>query len=156
MHSSLMFVVVGFLILLCWLAFSSRGVGCKGAYQYFKNNKGIMSGVRMALIFTMVFALIGFLGGCATKTGTFFNEAKVYSGIDHTMQKSSPQCHSGGLDAKSTSNLGLKLNLFETTDSKFKTNVKYTHHSCAFNKDQNLYDAVGVEVEYIFWDKNSF
>ena len=62
----------------------------------------------------------------------------------------SPQCVSNStqVDDKTTSNLGIVVNLYESPDTKFRSNIKYTHHSCAFNTDVRIYDALGVEFTY--------
>ena len=57
----------------------------------------------------------------------------------------------GTIDDQTTSNVGLKYHLFESLDERFKTNIKYTHHSCAFYVDDQQYDAFGLELEYKLW-----
>ena len=84
--------------------------------------------------------------------GTWFNDATVFLGIDHT-KKVSPQCRDGGFDDRSTSNLGMKLNVWESPSKNVRVNAKYTHHSCAINPDNRSYDGVGVEVEWKVWSR---
>lgn len=82
--------------------------------------------------------------------GTWFNDAGVFMGIDHT-KKLSPMCQGGGFDDRSTSNLGAKLNVWQSPSGNVRFNTMYTHHSCALNPDSKSYDAIGVQVEWTFW-----
>lgn len=82
--------------------------------------------------------------------GTWFNDATLYMGLDHP-RKQSPQCVGGGMDDRSTSNMGLRLNMWESTNERVRVNTKYTHHSCALNQDRNTVDAIGLEVEIKLW-----
>lgn len=117
--------------------------------EYFstRTGKGILKGIVLAVVFAVALAL---LSGCAG--GTYFNDASVYAGLDHT-KKLSPQCEDRGPDNRTTSNLGLRGNLYESQDGRFRTNAKYTHHSCAFSPDDKSYDALGVELEYKLWSR---
>ncbi len=131
-------------LVVVWLLWSLKGQSIK-AYFSTKTGKGILKGIVAAIAFALVFTLIG----C---TGTYLNDASVYTGLDYTRGQS-PQCGSSGIDDKTTSNLGLRLNLYESEDETFRTNAKYTHHSCAFNPDKDNYDAVGIELEYKFYSR---
>lgn len=76
----------------------------------------------------------------------------IYLGVDYPMlNRPSPQCWDDGVDNKTTSNGGVTLN--GLTYGPLHVNAKYTHHSCAFNSDRNLYDAAGVEVIWYFFDR---
>lgn len=136
---------IGLIVLVVgWLLWSLKGQSIK-VYFGTKTGQGILKGIVIAVVFGLVFVLIG----C---TGTYFNDASVYTGLDYTAEQS-PQCRSFGADDKTTSNLGLKLNLYESEDESFRTNAKYTHHSCAFNPDKANYDAIGIELEYKFYSR---
>lgn len=82
--------------------------------------------------------------------GTWLNDASLYMGLDHP-RKQSAQCESGGMDDRSTSNMGLRMNLWESTNERVRVNAKYTHHSCVLNRDRNTTDAIGLEVEVKLW-----
>tara|TARA_R110002153_G_scaffold252016_1_gene409685 strand:- start:1556 stop:2020 length:465 start_codon:yes stop_codon:yes gene_type:complete len=151
--SAALFVGISITVIALWIALVFRGVPIGNVIDYFKKNSKIFSGIKFAIIFSIFFVAVGYISGCSTSSGTYLNSATVYSGIDYSLVRPSPQCTSEGVDDRSTSNLGLKVNLFTSTDRKYKTNLKYTHHSCAFNPDQNLYDAVGIEFEYGFWER---
>lgn len=88
--------------------------------------------------------------GCTT--GTYLKRGDIFVGIDNA-SVTSPQCFKEGINNKLTSNLGAKLNLYTTEDNKMKTNLKYTHHSCVYNRDRNLYDAFGLELEYQLFNR---
>lgn len=142
------FVGVLFGSFTLWMLWSLRGENLK---RYFSTDtgKGILKGIVLAMAFILALVGIGALAGCS---GKFINDAHVYGGLDYT-KKSSPSCVSGTADDNTTSNLGVKANLYESVDKKFRTNAKYTHHSCAFYEDDQQYDAVGVELEYQIWSK---
>lgn len=136
-------------LLLIWMVYSLRGVNW---IEYFKTKTGleILKGIVIALSFSIILGLVSLLTGC---TGTYFNEASVYAGIDQSKRPVSPQCISGSVDSRATSNLGFKINAYQSEDKTFKSNLKYTHHSCAFGEDRNTYDAIGGELEYKFWSR---
>jgi len=94
----------------------------------------IKGGVVKALFVFLIVGLISFLAGCS-----------VFAGIDYT-EKVSPQCMLGGLDDRATSNLGFRGMIYQ--DDRLTVSAKYTHHSCAWSTDQNVYDGVGIELEY--------
>ena len=142
--SLLQFLITMVVVLVLWGLFSLRKSG--NPIKYLKKNKDVWSGIRFALIFSVVIASLSLLNGCA---GSWVRDGSVYMGLDLPSEQS-PQCLDvrGQYDDKTTSNLGLRLNIFESDDTRFRTNAKYTHHSCAFNKDVRVYDALGVEFEY--------
>lgn len=107
-----------------------------------KAGKGIASGILAALLFACVFGL----AGCS---GHYFNDASVFVGLDYTKQPS-PMCKPGP-DPHTTSNMGLRGNIWRSDDNDTEVNAKYTHHSCAFNEDAASYDApYAVEIEHTF------
>lgn len=109
---------------------------------------GILKGIVLAILFA---AVLAFLGEKAQADEVkWFKEAEVFTGLDYT-NRTSPQCVAGGIDGRSTSNLGLKLNVYQ--NGPFKVNSKYTHHSCAFGEDDKGYDAFGIELIYKFWSR---
>jgi hypothetical protein len=141
--------VIGLLVLLTvWLLWSLRGENIK---EYFRTRDGlgILKGIVLAVGFAVGLAVLFSLNGCS---GTYLNDASVYAGLERT-KKLSPQCEPTGADDRTTSNLGVRVNLYESTDERFRTNAKYTHHSCAFSPDDRSYDALGVELEYKLWDR---
>jgi len=142
------FTVALLVVLAVWLLVALRGQNLK---EYFrtKDGKGILKGIVLAVVFAVGLAVLFSLGGCS---GTYLNDASVYAGLDHT-KKLSPQCEATGPDDRTTSNLGVRVNLYESADERFRTNAKYTHHSCAFSPDDRQYDALGVELEYKLWER---
>lgn len=142
------FVGTLLVLLAVWLLWSLRGENLR---EYFRTRTGlgILKGIVIAVGFSVGLALLGGLAGCS---GTYVNDASVYAGLDHT-KKLSPQCEDAGPDTRTTSNLGLRLNLYQSQDERFRTNAKYTHHSCAFSPDDRQYDALGLEMEYKLWQR---
>lgn len=120
-----------------------------------KEGKGILRGVVLGSL------LLFFVGLLATSAkaqsikvpGTFFNDASVYMALEQP-KKVSPQCMSGGIDDRATSNLGARLNLWQSPSKDVRFNLQYTHHSCALNIDRNGYDAIGLQVEWFIWRRN--
>jgi len=120
--------------------------------DYFKTKTGlgVLKGIVLALLFGAALAFVPRL--FAAESGMFFKDAGVYLGLDH-VKKISPQCERGGVDDRWTSNLGMRVNIYESGDERFRTNAKYTHHSCMLGEDSAGYDAVGIELEYKFWQR---
>lgn len=149
MSSGLMFILGLILFVVGYTAYKLKKSGLS-PIEYFKTKDGlgILKGI---LIASAVMALAVFLGGCS---GTYLNDATAYAGIEGTKDVS-PQCQNQGIDPHGTSNLGFKLNLYESEDQRFRTNAKYTHHSCALSPDRNTYDAAGVEFEYKIWQRGN-
>lgn len=146
MSSWIMFILVAVSCLVLWggISFYRKGVN---PIKYLSEKRGIWSGIKFAFIFTVILSLFGALSGCSK--GEYLKDGSVYMGLDVPMQ-TSPQCrsYSNEVDDKTTSNLGVRVNVYESGDNKFRTNAKYTHHSCAFNTDIRVYDALGIEFEY--------
>lgn len=125
-----------------------------------KAKKHLRAGGNMAKgvwIFVFIPLLIGvavyFIGGHA-RAGEwrYFQFVEVYAGLDWPTYGASVQCLSDGPDNKTTSNGGVRINIAEW--KRFaEINAKYTHHSCAFNPDRNLVDALGFEFTFSFFDK---
>ena len=116
---------------------------------------GVAKGIALAFLFVLAVAGVGsLLSGKAeaAEGGTYFNDASVYFGLDHT-KNLSPMCEDSGPDSRTTSNMGLKLNLYRSQDRRFEVGGKYTHHSCAFSPDDRSYDAFGFVAEYKFWTR---
>lgn len=157
MNSAALFTLSALAIVLVALSFVVPPTKWK---EYFstKDGKGVLKGIVMALLFGAVIV-------ASTKAFSdeqpwylpdpgrnLLPEASVFLGMDHT-KNVSPMCIKGGLDDKWTSNLGLRLGLFESADGKFSIASKYTHHPCAYGVDDSSYDALGVELEYKIWER---
>lgn len=136
-------------------------VGPKNLIPFFKtrDGKGVARGITLAPIVVVLIAVVGYL--LLPKTahaqglqvpGSWFNDASVFMGIDHT-KKLSPMCAAGGYDERSTSNMGAKMNIWQSPSGNVRFNTLYTHHSCAINPDHKSYDAIGVQVEWKFWQR---
>ena len=147
MNSGIMFILAMVIILAVYTAYRLKKSGLS-PIEYFKTHTGlgILKGVLIAVV---VMGVAVFLGGCS---GNYLNDASAYAGIEATKDVS-PQCENTGIDPHGTSNLGFKLNLYQSDDGRFRTNAKYTHHSCALSPDRNTYDAVGMELEYKIWQR---
>ncbi len=167
MDSSTVTFLAVVVIASLWALVSFRG-NLVMLYEYFKTDtgKGASVGIGIVIAAAALFLLV--LPGCSsnpTKVGggdknlvevTYLNWASVYFGLDYTI-KPSPMCYSndiergGQVDDRTTSNVGLKVNLVQIGD-RGNVNYKYTHHSCAFNRDNWQYDALlGLEADYKFW-----
>jgi hypothetical protein len=145
-NSAAQFAVALVVLLLVVMVWRLWGVNWR-TYFSTPTGKGILKGIVLAVVFAVGLAL---LTGCS---GTYLNDASVYAGLDHT-KKSSPSCDAGTRDDRTTSNLGLRGNIYQSEDGRFRTNAKYTHHSCAFSPDDRQYDAVGLELEYKLWSRS--
>ena len=145
MNSSVEYLVALFTLLVLWMGYSLRN---QNLLEYFKTDtgKGIAKGILMAVVFSVLMVGVSLITGCS---GTYLNSASLFTGMDYT-NKLSPMCKDEGPDSHTTSNLGLKGNLYRSYSKQLDINTKYTHHSCAFSPDSKSYDAVGVELEYVF------
>lgn len=153
MSSELQFATGMFVIFIIWFVWIFWGKSFSEIKTYFKTDtgKGIAKGIVAALVITLVFV---FLPGCSSKfDGTYFNYASVYAGLDRLESNKNSICQNKGIDDLSTSNLGVRGNLYESADRKFDANLKFTHHSCAFSPDGYGYDGIGVELNYKFWER---
>ena len=117
--------------------------------KYFKTDagRGVFGGIWKAVVFVLLVAVLGALSGCS---GKWHNGASAFAGLE-AAKKLSPQCKDEGPDNRTTSNLGLKYHAYQSKDKRFKGDVVYRHHSCAFSPDDASYDALGFELEYKFW-----
>jgi hypothetical protein len=134
MDSHIQFIVVILCIFFAWLLWSFRG---RSILSFFKTatGKGVLKGIVVVL---GVSVFVTLASGCS---GRYLNDASFYAGMDYT-KNYSPQCEIAPPDQHTTSNVGFKLNLYESKDDRLNTNVKYTHHSCAFSRDREQYDAI--------------
>ena len=126
----------------------------KAAVDYFKNNptgrrawRGISLFIGIPLI--LVSIAVMFVAR-ADASENWFAYGQVYLGAEHTSDLNTI-CDAGGVDDRIVSHGGVRVNLYRSTDRKFETNVKYTHHSCAFGGDNHVYDAAGLEASYKLW-----
>lgn len=151
MRDALIFTGLMVAVVLLYIAWKLRGRSWR---EYFgtRDGKGVLRGIIIApgaiLLIALLFSL---LPSCA-RAGTWLNDASVYAGLDWT-KKLSPQCKPNSVDDRGTSNLGFKLNLWQSDSKRVRVNTKYTHHSCALGRDDRQYDAVGVELEWKVWER---
>jgi len=145
MSGLMQFIMMILALVVGWGAYSLRSVN---VIDYFrtKTGLGILKGIVLAIFFALLLGLSPKLWALDL-SGSVFNSAGVFIGLDYA-NRSSPFCVTGGIDDRTTSNVGVRGNVYESSDSKFRLNGKYTHHSCAFNVDDRGYDALGVELEY--------
>lgn len=158
MSESLQVLAVILGISLTWMLVSFK-FNLKEAVKYFQSEVGKTAGIGilLALTFLVVLCVAPNAFGERDKIG-YLNYAEVYFGLDHT-NKLSPQCwdsadsNSGSIDDRTTSNFGLRVNLLESPSKRGYINTKYQHHSCAFNRDREQYDAFGFEGGWRFYTK---
>ena len=100
--------------------------------------------------------IVGFIFYSArSKADSYFNYLEMFVGVDYDFknqvfcQKPVPEIVA---DDKWTSNVGFRGNIYRSTDRKLEVNLKYQHHSCAFNQDRPTYDAGGIEITYRIGD----
>lgn len=141
MSGYLQFMIALVVMLLAWLLWSLRG---ENIINYFKTKTGL--GILKGIVIVLAIAITIGMSKCAF-AGDFFTSGSIYAGLDYTF-KQSPQCQNNGPDIHSTSNVGARVNIYQSSDKTFRFNTKYTHHSCAFSVDRNSYDGVGFELEY--------
>lgn len=151
MQDAILFAGLMVAVVLAYMAWKLRG---KNWIEYFKTKDGlgILRGIVLAPVAILVIGVVLALFSCNTQAGTWFNDASVYAGLDYT-KKLSPQCERNAVDERGTSNLGVRLNLWESDSRAIRVNSKYTHHSCALGADDRQYDAVGVELEWRVWER---
>ena len=151
MSDAFLFVSLLVAILLTYMIWILWGRSWR---EYFstKDGKGILKGIVLAPVVILIIAGLILLFSGAARAGTWFNDASVFAGLDYT-KKLSPQCERNSVDERGTSNLGLRLNLWESDSRNVRVNSKYTHHSCALGPDDRQYDAIGVELEWRVWDR---
>jgi len=147
---AIIFVGLLLVILLSYMAWFLRNVNWK---EYFstKTGKGILKGIILAPAIILLIAGFFYLIPSAN-AGTWLNDASVFAGIDYT-KKLSPQCDNNNIDDRGTSNLGVRLNVWESESKNVRLNSKYTHHSCVLGTDDRQYDAVGIELEWRVWKR---
>jgi|HigsolmetaGSP11D_1036233.scaffolds.fasta_scaffold02338_2 hypothetical protein len=151
MTEALIFIGLVIAFLLFYMVWKLRGQDWR---EYFstEDGKGILKGIVLAVLACAVIAIMSLVFPANANAGTWFNDASVFAGIDYT-KKLSPMCRRNSTDDRGTSNLGLRLNIWESDSSRVRVNTKYTHHSCVLGVDDRSYDAVGVEVEYRLWER---
>lgn len=150
MLSSVMFVIGTLLaaILFTAVAFTRKKIN---PITYFKTKEG--KGVLFGIVMFVGFGTLFSIPSCVkAEELEYLQWSSVYMGLDNTNHQS-PMCEDGSISSRLTSNGGIRLNLIESSDDRFTTNLKYTHHSCAFNADDKSYDSIGIETEYKFWTK---
>ena len=147
----IIFVGLMLVVLLAYIAWRLRG---KNWIEYFKTKDGlgILRGIIIAPLAVLIIGVVLALLPSKAEAGTWFNDASVFAGLDYT-KKISPMCDANDIDDRGTSNLGVKMNLWQSESKNVRVNPKYTHHSCALGADNKQYDAVGVELEWKVWSR---
>ena len=147
------FIFIGLMVatVLAYMAWRLRGQSWR---EYFstKTGLGILRGLVLAPLAIVLLALLLWLLPSSAQAGSWFNDASVFAGLDYT-KKLSPMCERNSTDERGTSNLGLRLNLWESASRRVRVNSKYTHHSCALGEDDRQYDALGIELEWRVWER---
>lgn len=149
MNDAILFVGLMVATVFLWLTWRLWG---RSWLDYFRtpDGLGILRGIVLAVAGTFLIGVgLLLLPGKAT-AGTWLNDASVFAGLEYT-NRLSPQCQRNAVDERGTSNLGLRLNVWESDSRNVRVNSKYTHHSCALGPDDRQYDAAGVEIEWKVW-----
>lgn len=138
------------------------GVKPKNLVSYFKSEAGkgaaysALKGIAVILIVGS--AIVFFVGKAQAQSaldnqyGHFLNRAYVYAGADYN-KRTSPQCVEGSTSDRMASNMGFGLNLWETKSRRVQLDLHYTHHSCILGIDRNGYDAVGLRLTWVPWER---
>lgn len=118
MRDALIFVGLSILILLAYMGWKLRDVNWR---EYFSTREGlgILRGIILAPAAILIIGFVLWLILPAkAHAGTWFNDASVFVGLDYT-NKSSPQCERNSVDDRGTSNLGARLNIWESNSRGF-------------------------------------
>lgn len=110
--------------------------------------KGAGAGIVVAVLMFLAFSAITYNVNAAEVK--YFNGTTIFAGIDRTI-KISPQCVSNNIDARLTSNIGIRQNFVTYKD--IDVTGQYTHHSCAVGVDKDVYDGFGVTLQWTFGRK---
>ena len=142
--------VLFFAISLVVVSFIATLLFVNNPRQYFKTKEGqgVLKGILAVVFLSLLFAAGLFYANKANAL-EYFDYTEVFVGLDAT-KNVSPMCDTGQNSDRLTSNVGVRTNLVRSNDSQSFINLKYTHHSCAFNPDNRSYDALGLEVTYRF------
>ena len=81
---------------------------------------------------------------CESKAGGWWFPDSPEFFIYADIAKDTAFCEGGGTEI--SSNAGLRQALYK--NDGIKVGIQYTHHSCAFLRDKNVYDAVGFGVSW--------
>lgn len=144
-------------------------IGPKNLKAYFstKDGLGVLKGIVAAPIVIILIALALFAVSLLLPSkahageldtgfrvpGTWFNDASVFMGLDQTRKAVSPQCQDSGPDTRTTSNMGARMNIWQSDSKNVRVNAQYTHHSCAISPDRQSYDGIGIQVEWRIWSR---
>lgn len=137
------FIVAMIVTTVGWAAWSLRN---ESFIEYFKTRDGL--GILKGIVLAILFAVILAASSKVFAEDGWFTEGEVFAGIDQTFNPS-PMCIRGSVDDKATSNIGIRVNVWES--GNFSIRSKYTHHSCAFGEDDSGYDAIGIELVFKLW-----
>lgn len=137
-----------------FITFKVKGVNVKDFIK--KDNNSIKSALTAIVGLSIIAFLISLIPFNANSSSSFdgrwFDDAGVYVGLDYT-NGSSPQCSEAIFEDRGTSNLGAWMNIWKSKNDIFSVDAKYTHHSCYLGKDENIYDAAGIQIEWKVWKR---
>ncbi len=121
----------------------------KSPKQYFstREGRGVLTGIILAVVISVA---VAFIFPNKVHALEYFSTAEIFVGLDQT-NKVSPFCTNGVNSDKLTSNIGAELSVIRLDSGLSDIRLKYNHHSCAVNPDQNSYDSVGVTVKYVLF-----
>jgi hypothetical protein len=125
----------------------------KAINHYRNTENGSLTGIILAAVVFPIVMAAGiklaylFIGEAQADEVRYFTHTTIFAGLDNTF-KTSPQCYAGDVNDRLTSNLGVQQHLIGYKDIDLY--AKYTHHSCATNRDLHGYDAYGLSVHWTF------
>lgn len=126
------------------------GFTVKGFKDYWLVSEGKSSIPLSIMKILLVPALAGValfgINQAKASEAKWFDYSTVFVGLDYTIKENS-FCYKGGINDRISSNMGVTQNIW--LKGNVNVGFKYTHHSCAINKDLPSYDAVGIVVEWV-------
>ena len=153
MNSALLFLIVVLVIACGYTLHVFKSF--PAAYRYFRYTekgkqawKGIAMFVGLAVAIAGIYLLV--MPAKASAGENWFAYGQIYVGAENTSDLNTI-CDPGGVNDRIVSHGGVRVNIYRSTDRKFETNAKYTHHSCAFGGDRHVYDAGGLEASFKLW-----
>ncbi len=111
------------------------------------HNKILMASIKILTVPILV-AIVFFGANKAFSAEVqWFPHSKVFVGLDYNVTEKSPMCLDDGTSNRIHSNMGFQQYIAVYGNISFSG--KFTHNSCALNKDAPGVNAAGLVVEWI-------
>ena len=142
-------MLVVFAALFAWTAYRAGGI--KHALAYYRRNAEYKDWLPLLYIPALIMLVLSL--PARAEPVTYLDYTSVHAGIEVPIGSGAsvfcrPQ--SDSIDDRVSSNLGITQHLVGWHD--IDVVAAYTHHSCAIDKDQNLWDGVGLHVRWThYW-----